>query len=246
MKKIAFLGSKKIGLECLRSLYKRQNELGIKIDCVLTNSRGESILEFCKQNTIIVVNSLSELLKRDDFDIGISVQYHKILKIEHIAKARDLFINLHMAPLPEYRGCNQFSFAIINEDLIFGTTIHRLEEGIDSGDILFEKRFPIPKNCWVDELYDLTYKHSVELFNQSLPKIISQSYKFKPQKSFQNKRRSRIHYRSEIDNIKNIDLSWDKEKIYRHIRATFMPGFEPPFTILHDQKIFLTKDCKKK
>jgi methionyl-tRNA formyltransferase len=118
-----------------------------------------------------------------------------------------------MAPLPEYRGCNQFSYAIINNDKEFGTTIHRLEEGIDSGAILFEKRFQIPQNCWVSELYDITYHKSIELFKVSIPKIIAVDYKLKPQKNYLNERSTSLHYRREIEDLKCIDLQWTKEKI---------------------------------
>ena len=65
-----------------------------------------------------------------------------------------------MAPLPEYRGCNQFSFAIVDGKKEFGTTLHKMEEGIDNGDIIAESRFDIPENCFVKELYELTYKTS--------------------------------------------------------------------------------------
>jgi hypothetical protein len=37
--------------------------------------------------------------------------------------------------------------------------------------------------------------------------------------------------------IKVIDLSWDKEKIERYIRATSMPGFPPPYCIIDGRKI---------
>ena len=63
-----------------------------------------------------------------------------------------------MAPLPEYKGCNQFSFAIIDEVNEFGTTIHEIEASIDSGPIIAEKRFFINNNLWVKDLYELTEK----------------------------------------------------------------------------------------
>ena len=111
-----------------------------------------------------------------------------------------------------------------------------------AGDILFEKRFPIPGDCWVNELYELTFKKSVELFHESLPDIISGKYKLKPQKSFLNNRKTSLHFRKEIEKLKKIDLSWNKEKIEKHIRATFMPGFEPPYTIINNKKVYFGKD----
>lgn len=244
MKTVAFLGSKDIGLECLKHLHALQDDLDFKIEYVLTNSKGEGIAGFCEAKSITVVNSLSDLLLKPDFDIGISVQYHEILKKVHIAKAREIFINLHMAPLPEYRGCNQFSFAIINQDRIFGTTVHRLEEGIDSGDIIIERRFKIPANCWVNDLYLLTFKESLVLFEEAMPIILEGRYKLTTQASLLPLRKTEIHYRKEIEQLKVIDLTWEEEKISRHIRATLMPGFEPPHAVLNGDKIYFIKDVE--
>jgi methionyl-tRNA formyltransferase len=135
IKTIAFLGAKNIGYECLKYLYGEKGKLNIKIACVLTNARGIKILNFCKKNKLMLIDDLSNFSKLPKVDIIISVQYDKILKKQHIVRAKQIAINLHLAPLPEYRGCNQFSFAILNNDKIFGTTLHKLEEGIDSGPI---------------------------------------------------------------------------------------------------------------
>ena len=246
MKTVAFLGSKDIGLACLKHLYDRQEELDFHIAYVLTNGKGKDIDSFCEEHALVLVNSLDDLLLKPCFDIGISVQYHEILKKEHITRANELFINLHMAPLPEYRGCNQFSFAILNNDTTFGTTVHRLETGIDSGDIIIERRFQIPPNCWVNELHRLTYQESLILFEETLPLIFHGNYEFTPQSSLLDARGSEIHYRKEIEEIKIIDLAWDRDKIEKHIRATLMPGFEPPYAIVDGRKIFLTEESHNK
>ena len=69
---------------------------------------------------------------------------------------------------------------------------------------------------------------SIELFQQEIGNIISGNFSLLPQESFQGKRKTSIHYRKEINQVKNIDLNWSGEKISRYIRATYMPGFEPP------------------
>ncbi|RNC92266.1 MAG: hypothetical protein ED555_03985 [Allomuricauda sp.] len=242
MKKVVFLGAKKIGLECLKILHDKSEELSFEIVGVATNARGKEITEYAKENHIELIDGLDGYLNIPEVDITISVQYHEILKKQHISKASEITVNLHMAPLPEYRGCNQFSFAILEGKELFGTTLHRLEEGIDSGDIIFESRFPISKNIWVEELYDITFKKSVELFEQSLAKLIAGNYQMTPQIEFVSERGTSIHYRKEIADIKQIDLDWPSEKINRHIRATHFSGFEPPYTIVDAHKVYLTKE----
>ena len=154
MKKIVFLGAKKIGLKCLEEMFDRQRELDFEIVAVGTSQRGLEIQEFCKKHLIKEIQSLDDLFELE-FDLLFSVQYHLILTQEHIDCAREMAFNLHLAPLPAYRGCNQFSFAILYEDSEFGVTLHKMYSGIDSGDIVFESRFAIPKNCFLDELVEL-------------------------------------------------------------------------------------------
>ena len=212
MKSIVFLGSKELGISCLRILYDQAAELNYNIVGVLTNERGDEIKEFSKSKKIPILRSLDEYCKLKSVDIAISVQYHEILKRQHIDKAKELTVNLHMAPLPEYRGCNQFSFAIVDNAKEFGTTIHLIDENIDSGDILFEDRFPIATDCWIDDLYDVTYSRSVALFSSSLKDIVLGNINPKKQSSFKGRRNSSLHYRREIEDIKKINLSWDKRE----------------------------------
>ncbi len=243
MKNIVYLGAKAIGLECLKILEKNANRLDYKIIGVLTNNRGEEIKKYCETNKLPLIDSLEEYLNlTEKVDIAISVQYHKILKKEHIEKAKDITINLHMAPLPEYRGCNQFSFAILDGVNEFGTTIHRLEEGIDSGGIIKERRFKISKNIWVRELYEKTFNESLMLFKETLPNLISGEYKVVQQKYFLKERKTSLHFRKEINDIKIIDLNWPMEKIMKHVRATYMPGFEPPYFIFDGKKIYFKRE----
>jgi methionyl-tRNA formyltransferase len=234
MKNIVFLGGKKIGLECLIELVNQAQVYNYNLLGVGAGPRGKEILDFCSVNHITVIES-----EIPACDILISVQYHRILAPFEIKKAKEIAVNLHMAPLPEYRGCNQFSFAIIDKATEFGTTVHEISEGIDTGDILFEERFPISNNIWVKDLYDLTYNKSLKLFRECWPKLISGEYSRKSQKNLLSVRNSSYYKRSDIDNIKEVSLSWDAEKIERHVRATMMPGFPPPYFLVDDKMITL-------
>ena len=238
--KIVFLGTKEIGSACFHHLLNFRDQLDYEITAVLTNDRklntdSETVVELAKTHEIPIVPNLSDFLKLDAFDIAISVQYHAILNKIHLDKAKRFNVNLHMAPLPEYRGCNQFSFALINDDSEFGTTLHLMDEGIDSGDIIAQRRFPIPSDFFINELYELTFQESLKLFKETLPKLISGDFSTYPQSSFADKK-PQIHYRSEIHKIKEISPSWESGKIIRYIRACAMPGFSPPFMKVGNKK----------
>lgn len=51
--------------------------------------------------------------------------------------------NLHPGPLPRYAGLNAPSWAIYRGEQRHGVTVHRMESGIDTGDIAFQEIFPV-------------------------------------------------------------------------------------------------------
>ncbi len=241
--KIVFLGAKPIACECLQFLLNNTNEFNIDIIAISTKENkafdSEITLEkMAESNNIPLFFDVNEM---PDCDIIISVQYPFILKQQHIEKAKQVAINLHMAPLPEYRGCNQFSFAILENKKEFGATLHIIDSGIDSGDILFEERFLIPENCWVNELYNLTFEASIQLFKKQIFNIISPNYEPIPQQNLIAKRGTSLHFRKEINKLKEIDMALSVVEINKFIRATLMPGFEPPYFFKENKKIFLDK-----
>lgn len=241
--KIVFLGAKAIGSYCLQYLIQHQDNLNIEILAIGTKinkalDSNESVYEIASKNKIKIISEVNEI---PICDYIISVQYHSILKKEHIAKAGKMAINLHMAPLPEYRGCNAMSFAIWEEKNFFGTTLHILDEGIDSGDILFERRFEIDNEIWVQELYEKTLAESKILFADNIGKIFSGAFIAIPQIQLIADRGSSFHLRDEISNLKIIDERWGLDKKKKLVRATYMPGFEAPYAIVEGEKKYYTK-----
>lgn len=241
LKEIIFLGAKSIGYYCMEFLLENSHQLNIRVCGAITGRKtgtGEKhdIEQLCKQYNIPVIKSLEKLEEYNPVDFLISVQYNRILKKQHIAKAKELAVNLHMAPLPEYRGCNQFSYAIIDGKKEFGTTLHVLDESIDGGDILFERRFPIPEDAYARDLFKKTDEVSLTLFKECIPLLLQGKYKRTPQQLLVADRGTSLHFRNEIEKLKQIDLSWTPEKIQRHIRATEFPPFDPPYTIINGMK----------
>ena len=232
-RQVVFLGGKDIGYECLKILFKQAKQRNIDIVGIDTSTRGKLIKEFGVKHDI---QYLEGIIPR--CDIIISVQYDRILSDKEINMASERVIKLHMAPLPEYRGCNQFSFAIIDEALEFGATLHEIVPGVDEGPIVAENRFEIGLDIWVKDLFYLTYNASIKLFKEWLAQLISGEYNAIDQKSLLLSRGTSFHFRKEIDKIKEIDLDWTKGKINKHLRATMMPGFESPYTMVKGVKIY--------
>lgn len=78
-------------------------------------------------------------------DLIISVYFNQILKPETLKLAKKACLNLHPGSLPEYRGAFIYFWVLRNQESEAGVTIHKMDEGIDTGEILSKKYFPIEK-----------------------------------------------------------------------------------------------------
>lgn len=61
-------------------------------------------------------------------------------------------LNLHASLLPKYRGAAPVQWAIANGDTVTGVTIMRLDAGLDTGDILLQREFPVAPNDTAETL----------------------------------------------------------------------------------------------
>lgn len=76
-------------------------------------------------------------------DLFISMSFNQILKKAIIDAAPLGFINCHAGALPFYRGRNPLNWALINDESYFGVTVHYVDEGIDTGDIIVQHKVDI-------------------------------------------------------------------------------------------------------
>ncbi len=63
-------------------------------------------------------------------------------------------INVHPSLLPRYRGAAPMNWALIRGETKTGITIMRMDEGVDSGDILLQEETPIEPGETYDHLHD--------------------------------------------------------------------------------------------
>ena len=82
-------------------------------------------------------------------------------------------INCHAGKLPFYRGRNILNWALINDEKEFGVTVLYMDEGIDTGDIVLQKTFPITEMDDYSTLLNRAYQECASLLFQSIKRIIN-------------------------------------------------------------------------
>src|SRR6185437_9413848 len=77
-------------------------------------------------------------------------------------------INLHGSLLPKYRGAAPIQWAVANGETTTGVTTMRLDEGLDTGDTLLERRIAISPDATASELYPQLASIGADLMIETL------------------------------------------------------------------------------
>lgn len=107
------------------------------VACCNSNDTGingwqPSFRNYCIRNNILVLH-LEEIYNLVAL-VFISLEFDKIIKISKF-RSRALF-NIHFSLLPEYKGMYTSAMPILEGREYSGVTLHKLDEGIDTGDII--------------------------------------------------------------------------------------------------------------
>lgn len=173
--------------------------------------------------------------------LGISISAVWIFKKNTIDLFDGRLVNIHGALLPKGRGGGGYSWRILCHDRLGGFSIHRLEEGIDTGDILAQKEFEFPLTCKTpQDYYDIAQVIQDELLRNFLDSVISgDQLKPIPQNEYFGTYWPRIN--STINGYINWDWSVDEIE-------SFIDAFDDPYpgasTFVNERKVHLKKCFK--
>ena len=95
-----------------------------------------------------------EILEQLQPDLIVVTAYGKILPESIINYPRYGCINIHASLLPEYRGAAPIQWSIINGDKVTGVTSMQMDVGLDTGDIILQRKTEIGENETAGELFD--------------------------------------------------------------------------------------------
>lgn len=191
-------------------------------DQVLNNISTQNNLKFFTHHKINS-DEFSRLVIGYECDLFVSMSFNQIFKRTLINLPPLKTINCHAGKLPLYRGRNILNWALINDETEFGITVHYVDEGIDTGDIILQNCHPITDNDDYSSLLQRAYKECANILYDAIKLI--QSGKVKP------------IIQSDIDELgfycvarKEGDerLCWNQKSrdIFNFVRAICRPGPE--------------------
>jgi methionyl-tRNA formyltransferase len=152
-------------------------------------------------------------------DLILSVFYGRIFREPMISLPRLGTLNLHFGLLPEYRGNRPMPWAMINGDAP-GMTLHHIDPGIDSGDVIARLALPPRPDETMGELYLRASDAGLDLLLRELPRVADGEAERRPQDASTS-----CYYKKGEPYDRWIDWQQPAAGVERFVRALWFPPF---------------------
>ena len=194
--RIVYMGTPEFAVAPLDSLIKAgYNVVGVVTVADKASGRGLKINEsavkkYAVEHNIPVLQPISlkdpeflEALRAWKADIFVVVAFRMLPKVVWEMAPMGTF-NLHAALLPQYRGAAPINWAVINGDKATGVTTFMIDDGMDTGKIMYREQCLIDPDETVGEVHDKLMEVGSRLVVQTVEAIIDGSVEYRVQKSF--------------------------------------------------------------
>lgn len=192
--KILFIGTAVFGIPILEKILEnKNNEVSIISQPDKPQGRAKKIIPNPVKRVALEkgipifqpdnINSQESIKKIKELrpDIILVVAYGQILRTEVLTIPERGCINIHASLLPAYRGAAPINWAIINGEKETGITFIMMNEKVDAGEIIFQKKVSIYPDETYGELSERLSRLSGEIVNEILEKYEKGELKGIPQ-----------------------------------------------------------------
>jgi methionyl-tRNA formyltransferase len=196
---IIFFGSSKYSILALKSLLKQGYHPIIITTPDKPAGRHQQITpnplaSFAKQHNLLILKpeklghqelqSLEKESKKAGFKevLGVCCVYGKIIPKEWLEFFPKGIINIHPSLLPKYRGASPAQFAILAGEKQTGVSFIVMDEKIDHGPIIYQKKYQIRSNDTAESLYQRLFKKAATLLPWVVSDYLSGKLTPRPQK----------------------------------------------------------------
>jgi len=223
--RIVFAGTPEFAVESLAILHKSNHEI-IAVYCQPDRPKGRGkVLSACpvklyaEENNLLVIQpeDFSELQNQERFsllkpDVMVVAAYGQILTKNTLQTPRLGCLNIHASLLPRWRGAAPIERAILAGDKETGISIMQMNEGLDTGNVLLEKKYLISEFETSQTLTDNLSSLGADTIIEALSNL--SDLKARPQNN------NDASYAKKITKIEaQIDWNQSAETISRIIRA---------------------------
>jgi len=199
--RLVLMADGRVGHEIARFLIDNHRA---DVSLIVTREFNETA-RLAEKNGIPVKTYFSdeELMNQLDrgFDLGVLAWWPRLLKPRVLGMPRLGFINTHPSWLPHHRGKYANFWALV-EQAPFGVTLHRVDAGIDTGDIVAQSAIDYDWCDTGETLHIKAQEEMVKLFSMHYPMLSAGILAGVPQ----NAEEGSSHLASEIEPASRLDL----------------------------------------
>jgi len=154
-------------------------------------------------------------------DLFVSMSYNQIFRRKIFTLPKYDTINCHAGKLPFYRGRNILNWALINDEKEFGITVHYVDDGIDTGDIIIQKTYPIKEEDDYNTLLQVAFRECPSLLYSAIKEIQNGTAKRIPQNTI-----SEYGLYCGMRQIGDESINWNQTSrdIFNFVRSICSPG----------------------
>lgn len=220
--RIVFMGTPEFAVTILKGILEKNYEVvGVITAPDKPAGRGRkvhqsAVKKFAIENNLKVLQPTN--LKSEEFQQelkGLNANLQVVVAFRMLPKGvwqmpKYGTFNLHASLLPEYRGAAPINWAIINGENKTGVTTFFIDEKIDTGEVILQKKCKIIKNETAGELHDKLMYLGSKLVTKTIKRVKNNKIKTKPQPNREHKHAPkifketcRIDWKDTLDEIHN-------------------------------------------
>ena len=194
--RIVYMGTPEFAVAPLDELIRNGFEIvGVVTVADKASGRGlklneSAVKKYAVEHNIPVLQPVSlkdpeflDALKAWKPDLFVVVAFRMLPKVVWEIPRLGTF-NLHAALLPQYRGAAPINWAVINGEKATGVTTFMIDEGMDTGGIMFREQCLIGEDENVGDVHDRLMEMGSKLVVQTVEAIIENHVDTRVQKSF--------------------------------------------------------------
>jgi methionyl-tRNA formyltransferase len=242
--RILYLGNNWLGWQVLNWLVEQGDQVvGLVIHPPAKQKYTQEILSTAglPDNCIFYAADLESRAKLGQLealqpDIGLSVLFGYIVRSAFLQILPLGCLNLHPAFLPYSRGAYPNVWSIV-DGTPAGVTMHYLDEGIDTGDIVAQCQVPTLPTDTGERLYRRLEEASLGLFKETWPLVRSD----RVTRTVQDESRGTLHFLRDVEELDRIELDhhYPARRLIDVIRARTFPPYQGAYFECEGRRIYL-------
>jgi phosphoribosylglycinamide formyltransferase 1 len=115
--------------------------------------------------------AIGDWIEQREVDLVVLAGYMQLLSPEFVGRFRNRIINVHPALLPAFPGLEAVKQALDHGSKVTGVTVHFVDEGVDSGPIIFQRPVEVPASRDWNETEELIHATEHTLLPEAIRMI---------------------------------------------------------------------------